>query len=69
MPYKQRIETLTESHRLIDQAIIDMEKSGADPRKIIEMKKKKLQYRDELSRMQRIQWEYDNESVDFEDDR
>jgi hypothetical protein len=69
MPYKQRIETLTESHRLIDQAIIDMEKSGADPHKITEMKKKKLQYRDELSRMQRIQWEYDNESVDFEDDR
>jgi hypothetical protein len=42
MPYRQRIETLTESHRLIDQTITEMEKSGADPHKIIEMKKKKL---------------------------
>jgi hypothetical protein len=69
MPYRQRIETLTESHRLIDQAIIKMEAEGADPHKITEMKKKKLQYRDELSKMQRAQWESEHDTVDFEDDR
>jgi hypothetical protein len=69
MPYKKRIETLTESHRLIDQTIIKMENEGADPVKITEMKKKKLQYRDEISRMERVQWEYDHDTVGFDDKR
>ena len=69
MPYKRRIETLTESDRLIDQAITKMEAEGADPLKITEMKKKKLQYRDELSKIERAQWEHDHDTVDFEDDR
>jgi hypothetical protein len=69
MPYKKRIETLIESHRLIDETIIEMEKSGADSQKITEMKKKKLQYKDEISRMQRIQWDYYHDTVHFDDDR
>jgi hypothetical protein len=67
MPYTKRIENLQESHRMIDETIIKMEKSGADPLKITEMKKKKLQYRDEISRMQRVQWEHEHETVDFDD--
>lgn len=70
MPYRNRIATLQESHRLIDKTIQEMEKNpDADALKISEMKKKKLQYKDELRRLERAQWEHDNETVDFGDDR
>ena len=69
MPYKTRIKILEESHRLIDQQIIELEKNKADEMKINEMKKKKLQYRDELSKLNRLQWEEDHERVNFDDDR
>lgn len=70
MPYRNRIETLTESHRLIDKTIAELEKNpDSDALKISELKKKKLQYKDELRRLERLQWENDHESVDFGDDR
>ena len=69
MPYRSRIQTLTESHRLIDEQITTMEKNNADEFKISEMKKKKLQYKDELRRLERLQWENDHDTHDFNDDR
>ena len=70
MPYRNRIATLQESHKLIDKAIQEMEKNpDVDALKISEMKKKKLQYKDEIKRLERLQWENDHESVDFGDDR
>lgn len=70
MPYRNRIATLTESHRLIDNTINELEKNpNSDALKISELKKKKLQYKDELRRLERLQWENDHESVDFGDDR
>ena len=33
------------------------------------MKKKKLALKDEISRLTKLQWEHDHESVDFDDDR
>lgn len=70
MPYRNRIATLTESHRLIDITIQQMEKDpNSDALKISELKKKKLQYKDELRRLERAQWEHDHESVNFDDDR
>lgn len=69
MPYRSRIQTLTESHRLIDEQITTMEKNNADEFKISEMKKKKLQYKDELRRLERLQWEHDHDTHDFNDDR
>ena len=69
MPYKTRIKMLEESHRLIDQQIIELEKNKADEMKISELKKKKLLYRDELSKLNRLQWEEDHERVNFDDDR
>ena len=69
MPYRNRIATLNESHRLIDKAIQELEKNPqADALKISELKKKKLQYKDELRRLEKLQWEYEHESVDFGDD-
>ena len=69
MPYKARIKILEEMHRQVDQQIIELEKQKADDLKISEMKKKKLQYRDELSRLTKLQWEEDHERVNFDDDR
>jgi hypothetical protein len=70
MPYRNRIAMLQESHKLIDKAIQEMEKNpDIDALKISEMKKKKLQYKDEIKRLERLQWENDHETVDFGDDR
>ena len=70
MPYRNRIATLTESHRLIDKTITELEKNpDSDALKISELKKKKLQYKDEIKRLERLQWEHDHETVDFGDDR
>lgn len=69
MPYRARIRTLEESHRLIDETIQKLEAEKADDLKISEYKKKKLQYRDELSRLNKLQWEEEHERVNFDDDR
>ncbi len=70
MPYRPRLNTLRESHRLIDEAIIEkMKDPNFDELKVNEMKKQKLIYKDEIRRLERAQWEHDNETVDLEDDR
>lgn len=70
MPYRNRIATLNESHRLIDMAIQELEKNpNSDALKISDLKKKKLQYKDEIRRLEKLQWENDHEIVDFGDDR
>jgi uncharacterized protein YdcH (DUF465 family) len=68
--YKNRILHLTESHRLLDNQINEIEKTGNFKDEILsEMKKKKLALKDEISRLTKLQWEHDHESVDFDDDR
>lgn len=70
MPYSSRIQTLKESHRLIDETINEKSKDPSyDELKLNELKKKKLQYKDEIRRLERLQWEHEHESVDFGDDR
>ena len=62
MPYRQRIETLTESHRLIAQVIEDkMKEVGYDELKVNELKKQKLIYKDDIRKFERAQQEYDKE--------
>lgn len=70
MPYRKRIETLTESHRLIEETIAEkMKNPNFDELQVNELKKKKLQYKDEISRLERAQWEHEHETLDYEDDR
>lgn len=69
MPYRNRINALSESHRLIDEQITLLESRNGDQAKIAEMKKQKLIYKDELRRLERIQWENDHETIDYGDDR
>ena len=69
MPYRSRLETLRESHRLIDDAIIEkMKDPNFDELKVNEMKKQKLIYKDEIRKLERAQWEHDHETVDFGDE-
>ena len=62
MPYKKRIETLIESHRLIDGVITDlMANPNFDEMKVKALKKQKLIYKDDIRKFERAQIEYDKE--------
>jgi len=52
MPYTQRIKTLEESHRLVDNQLFHLEKSGStDTKKLTELREAKAKYLKELSQM------------------
>jgi hypothetical protein len=63
--YKSKIKQLEESHRVLNKQIDDMERNHphVEETKLAEMKKKKLQYKDELARLNKLQWEHDHETV------
>lgn len=66
--YENRIKHLEESHRVLDKQINQLLSSGQfDDIKIQEMKKQKLQLRDEIRRLNRLQWDHDHESVHFDE--
>lgn len=67
--YKDKIKQLEETHRVLDKQIADMERNHphVEVDKLTEMKKKKLAYRDEISRLNKLQWEYDHERVNLDD--
>ena len=70
MPYKQRIKSLEESYRLVDNQLFQLEKSGVgDPDKIKKLRETKQKYLTELQQFRRAQYEHDHEIVDFGDDR
>jgi prefoldin subunit 5 len=70
MPYTNRIKTLEESIRLLDNQIFQLEKEGSsDEKKLIQLKETKEKYTKEVRAMIRAQWDHDHETVDLEDDR
>jgi hypothetical protein len=70
MPYRTRIKTLEESHRLVENQIFQLEKSGStDVEKLQKLKELKDKYFTELRLMNRAQWDHDHERVDLDDDR
>ena len=64
--YRSRIQTLEESHRILDQQITE---GNYTQEQISEMKKRKLMLKDEIARLTKLQWIEDHERVDFDDDR
>ena len=64
--YRRRIQTLEESHRLLDKQITE---GNYTDEQISEMKKRKLALKDEIARLTHLQWIEDHERVDFDDDR
>jgi len=69
--YENRISHLKETHRVLDQKIADHEKQHphTESTLVTEWKKQKLALKDEIRRLERLQWEYDREHLDLDDDR
>lgn len=70
MSYKGRIKHLEEMHRLLDKQINEMQANHphVDEVHLSEMKKKKLQLKDELGRLNKLQWEEENERIGYGDE-
>lgn len=65
--YSNRIKQLEEAHRIINKQIDGLEKTGAfsDERMQL-LKKQRLQYRDEIARLNKLQYEHDHEYIDHD---
>jgi len=69
MSYKGRIKHLEEMHKLLDKQINEMQTNhpGVDVEHLAELKKKKLQLKDEISRLNKIQCDEENERIGYGD--
>ncbi|NDG33135.1 DUF465 domain-containing protein [bacterium] len=61
MPYKNRILSLKETHRKLDDEIFRLEMLNADSLRIQELKRRKLTFKDEITRLEKLQWEEDTQ--------
>jgi len=63
--YRSKIKQLEESHRVLNKQIDDMERNHphVEETKLAEMKKKKLLIKDEIARLNKLQWDHDHEMV------
>jgi hypothetical protein len=70
MSYKSRINHLEEMHRLLDKQINDMQTNhpGVEIEHLADLKKKKLQLKDEISKLNRMQWEEETQRTGYGDD-
>ena len=68
--YEGRIKHLKESHRVLDEKIDahEREHPGTESQLVQEWKKQRLAFKDEIRRLERLQWEHDHETVDLDDD-
>ncbi len=55
-------------HKLLDKQINEMQTNhpGVDVEHLAELKKKKLQIKDEISRLTKLQWDEDHERVNLD---
>lgn len=65
--YKSKIKHLEEMHRVLNKQIDDMERNHphVEVDKLIDMKKRKLQIKDEIGRLNKLQWEHEHEHVNL----
>jgi hypothetical protein len=63
--YKAKIKQLEESHKILNKQIDDMERNHphVEEARLAEMKKKKLLIKDEIVRLNKLQWDHDHETV------
>jgi hypothetical protein len=66
MPYKNRILSLKETHRVLDDEIHRLEMLNADHFRIQELKRRKLNFKDEIARLEKLQWEEDTQRTGHE---
>ena len=69
MPYKSQIKRLEQLVQTTDNELFNLEKSGKDDlSRITELRTKKQEYQTELRKLNRLQWDYDHNTVDYGDD-
>jgi hypothetical protein len=70
MSYKSRINHLEEMHKLLDKQINEMQTNhpGVDVEHLAELKKKKLQLKDEIGRLTKMQWDEETQRTGYGDD-
>ena len=68
--YKAKIKHLEEMHKVLNKQIDDMERNHphVEVEKLSNLKKQKLQLKDEISRLTRLQWEEENERTGYGDE-
>lgn len=56
-------------HKLLDKQINELQTNhpGVDTNYLAELKKKKLQLKDEISRLNKLQWEEDTQRIGYDD--
>jgi hypothetical protein len=69
MSYHNRISFLEETHRRLDKQIKLLEECKGPAEDITHLKKKKLDIKDEISRLNRLQFESERETVHWDEDR
>ena len=63
--YEGRIRHLEQMHEVLDKKIDGMERTGVfDDTQLHDLKKQRLQLRDQLADLRRRQWEHDQEIQD-----
>ena len=67
MPYRNKIKSLKETHRVLDDQIHHLELINADPLRISDLKKRKLMFKDEIIRLEKLQWEEEHERINYDD--
>lgn len=55
--YQARIEMLQETHKYLDRQCTDLQKKNANSKELTELKKKKLQIKDQIQELKRLQSE------------
>jgi hypothetical protein len=66
--YQDQIRHLEVQHRDLDNKIDTLEKTGIyEDLRLQELKKRRLQVRDQLNDLRRRQFEYDHERVNYDD--
>jgi hypothetical protein len=68
MSYKNRIITLTESLKLLDKRIEDLNKNN-DSSLLNDAIQQKVTLEREISRLQRLEWEEQTQRIDLDDER
>lgn len=67
--YENRIKHLEEMHMIINKKIDSLEKTGTfEDNQLHEMKKQRLHLRDEIAKLRRQQFEYDQENKNYDPD-
>jgi hypothetical protein len=67
--YKAKIKHLEEMHKVLNKQIDDLERNHPHVAEAntTSLKKQKLAIKDEISRLNKLQWDLDHETVDLDE--